>query len=255
MAETMVADGRDPFVIEYNPAGISLIEQTTVAFSHNSYFQDARGEYACVAFPRGVWGFGARVGYMGSGDIPRREGPSEEPLGFYDAASGLFQGAIARTVDDRLSIGLSAAYVLEHIDTETAGGMVIGLGGRFQADEAFTVGISFVNPGGPARFIEREFAMPNQARFGAEWHRAHLSVRGEAVTVTDDKSRWHFGSEYALDPRLTLRGGVRFGYDSQRFNAGLGIGTPDGRFVVDYAFAPYSEELGSTHRFGLTVHP
>jgi hypothetical protein len=41
------------------------------------------------------------LAYVGTSDIPLRTGPSTDPLGLYDAASGIIQGAIARVVDRR----------------------------------------------------------------------------------------------------------------------------------------------------------
>lgn len=255
LAETMVADGGDAFVTEYNPAGLVGATKFTLAFSHNSFFQDTRGEYFAAVVPRGQWAFGARLGYIGTSDIPRRTGPSQDPLGYYDAASGVFQGAVARIVDDRLSIGLSAAFVLEHIESETAHSGILGVGARYRAHQNAYIGISFVNVGPKAKFDQQEFSMPNQVRMGGAWSRDRLSVRGELLAAEDENLHWHFGSEFSPDPRLALRAGMRLGYDTQTFSAGAGLRTADQRIGVDYAFAPYSDDLGSTHRFGLTIQP
>lgn len=255
MAEAMVADAEDPFATEYNPAGLVGIPKTVLSFAHNVFFQDSRGEYIAVAVPYQKWSFGARVAYLGTGDIPLRTGPSQDPLGYYDASSGVFQAAVGRVVDDRLSVGLSAAYVLEHIESETAQNAILGLGARYKMHRNFHFGIAFTNVGPKAKFIEREFKMPNRVHVGGAWSREQLSLRGEFLAAEDENLHWHFGSEYTPDPRLALRAGVRLGYDTQTFSAGAGIRTADQRFGVDYAFAPYSDDLGSTHRFGLTVRP
>ena len=255
LAETMVADGEDPFVTEYNPAGLVATKQFSLSFSHNVFFQDTRGEYIAAAIPRGQWAFGARLGYLGTGDIPLRTGPSQDPLGYYDATSGVLQGAVARAVDDRLSVGFSIAYVLEHIESETAQSVVLGFGARFRVHRDAHVGISFANVGPKAKFEDQQFRMPDQVRLGAAWGRERLSLRGEMMAAEDESLRWHFGSEFTPDPRLALRAGLRIGYDTQTFSAGAGLRTPDQRVGIDYAFAPYSDDLGSTHRFGLTVRP
>lgn len=255
LAETMVADGGDAFVTEYNPAGLVAAKQFTLAFSHNAFFQDTHGEYFAAAVPMKEWAFGARLGYLGTGDIPRRTGPSQDPLGYYDAASGVIQGAVARVVDDRLSIGVSAAFVLEHIESETANSVILGIGARYRAHPNAHIGMSFANVGPKAKFDEEEFGMPNQVRLGGVWAQDKLSIRGELLAAEEETLRWHFGSEFTPDPRLALRAGVRLGYDTQTFSAGAGLRTSDQRVGVDYAFAPYSDDLGSTHRFGLTLHP
>ncbi len=255
LAETMVGEGDDPFVTEYNPAGLVSTVRFAISFAHNSFFQDTRGEYFAAAIPKGKWAFGTRLAYLGTGDIPRRTGPSQEPLGYYDAASGIFQGAVARMVDERLAIGLSAAFALEHIESETAHSMILGLGARYRVHKSVHIGMSFTNVGPKAKFEEQEFKMPNQVRFGGIWSQERLSVRGELLAAEDEQLRWHFGSEFTPDPRLALRAGLRIGYDTQTFSAGAGVRTADQRIGVDYAFAPYSDDLGSTHRFGLTIRP
>lgn len=255
LGEAMVADGGDPFATEYNPAGLVAAKQFTLSFSHNAFFQDTHGEYFAAAIPRGQWAFGARLGYIGTGDIPRRTGPSQDPLGYYDAASGILQGAVARVVDDRLSVGISAAFVLEHIESETAHSMILGIGARYRAHQNAYIGMSFANVGPKAKFDEEEFGMPNQVRFGGAWSHDRLAVQGELLAAQDETLHWHLGSEFTPDPRLALRGGIRLGYDTQTFSAGVGLRTPDQRVRVDYAFAPYSDDLGSTHRFGLTLQP
>ena len=255
LAETMVADGGDAFVTEYNPAGLVAAKQFTLSFSHNAFFQDTHGEYFAAAIPLHQWAFGARLGYLGTGGIPRRTGPSQDPFGYYDAASGVFQAAVARVVDDRLSVGLSAAVAIEHIESETAQSVILGIGARYRAHQNVHIGMSFANVGPKAKFDEEEFGMPNQVRFGGAWSHDHLSVRGEMLAAEDESLHWHIGSEFTPDPRLALRAGLRLGYDTQTFSAGAGLRTPDQRVGIDYAFAPYSDDLGSTHRFGLTLLP
>ncbi len=255
LGETMVADGSDPFVIEYNPAGLASIGHFTAAFAHSAFFQDTRGEYITVVVPARGWSWGARIGYMGTDNIPRRTEPSEQPLGFYGASDGVFQGAIARKINEQISAGLSAAYVLEHIDVNTAQGAMFGLGLRFRQGERLTFGAAFANLGPQVRFVERKFRMPDLFRFGATWRDELGTLRAELVALDNENAKWNLGVEATPNPRLSIRAGLRLGYDTQVFNAGLGVHTADGRFSVDYAFAPYNNDLGSTHRFGLSVRP
>jgi hypothetical protein len=253
----MVSDvsADDPFVLEYNPAGLSALDKTTVAFSHNQFFLDTRGEYVTVGIPSGLWAFGARTGYFGSDDFPLRTGPTPEPLGFFGASSGVFQGAVARRVGRNLAFGVSAAYVLEHIYSSTAHGAIFGAGIHYQRSPSLALGASFVNIGPETHFIERDFRMPVRFLLGGSWLYRYMTLRGELVAPDNENVKWHFGTEVTPDPRLSLRAGVKIGYDTHVFAAGLGVRTPDGRLEVNYAFAPYNTDFGSTHRYGLTVRP
>ena len=256
LAETMAADGQDdPFVMEYNPAGLAALERTTVSFSHNQFYQDTRGEYVSAGVPMGRWSLGGRIGYLGTDNIPLRTGPSSQPLAFYDATSGVFQAALAREIDPTLSLGVSAAYVLEHIDNETAQSAIFGLGLRYHRWQNIVIGASLVNFGPKADFIEQKFRMPNRFLLGGTYTRDVVTVRAELVAPDNDNAKGNFAAEVTPDPRLSLRAGIKVGYDTQFFAAGFGARTPDGRIGVDYAFAPYSDDFGSTHRFGLSLRP
>ena len=255
LAETMVSDGSDPFVMEYNPAGLSALEKTTVSFSHSELYFGSRGEYVSAGVPSGPWAFGGRVGYLGSGDFPLRTGPTVEPLGYYDASSGVFQGGLARRISSKVALGFSAAFVIEHINNSTAQSSVFGLGLRYMKSEHLTFGASFINVGPETHFEERDFSMPNRFHAGGSYLYKYLSLRGELVAPDNENAKWHFGAEATPDPRLALRAGVKLGYDTQVFAAGFGIRTADGRFGIDYAYAPYSTEFGTTHRYGLSLRP
>ncbi|MEW5701419.1 MAG: PorV/PorQ family protein [Candidatus Zixiibacteriota bacterium] len=255
LAETMVGDDQDAFVTEYNPAALVDVSRVAVSFAHNVFYLDTRGEYVAAVVPLHAWSIGARVGYVGTSDIPMRTGPSDEPLALFDGSNAVVQGALARRVDDRLAVGLSAAYVAENINLETAQGFTLGVGLRYRPVRNVTMGCAFLNVGPATKFKDREFRMPSIFRFGGRWMIGRASARAELVTADRDNVKWNLGSEYAVDPRVSLRGGVRLGYDTQVFTAGLGMQTPDGRFGVDYAYSPYSDDLGATHRFGLTVRP
>jgi len=255
LAETMAADGDDPFVIEYNPAGLTKVDRFTVSFAHNKYFLDTRGEYLAAAVPLGRWAAGVRVGYVGTDDIPLRDGPSEQPLGLYGASDGIFQGAIAGPIDERLSVGVSAAWVVEHIDVESAEAVALGAGILYKLQQRVMLGVAFTNVGPPTKFIEREFKLPNLMRAGTVVTLAAATARAEMVVADNDNVKWHLGGEYAVDPRIAIRAGVKVGYDTQWLAAGFGAQLPDGRLGVDYAYAPYTDDLGTTHRFGITVRP
>jgi hypothetical protein len=255
MGETMVADADDPFVLEYNPSGLAGIGRSAVSFAHTKYFQDTRGEHIAASVPFGPWAVGARVGYFGTDDLPYRTGPSEQPIAFFDATDGVFQAAVARRINPQFSLGLSAAYVIEHIDVETAQSAVFSLGGQYRRSDRLTFGASLTNFGPGASFIDRDFKMPNRFQLGGVYRFQHFSVRGELVAPDNTNAKWHFGTEATPTPYFALRAGVRLGYDSQVVSAGVGARTANGQFGVDYAFAPYSNDFGSTHRFGVSVRP
>jgi hypothetical protein len=60
------------------------------------------------------------------------------------------------------------------------------------------------------------------------------------------------GLEVRPMPALALRAGYMIGLDAADFTAGAGFKA--GRFDIDYAFVPYHDDLGSSHRFGLEAH-
>jgi hypothetical protein len=73
----------------------------------------------------------------------------------------------------------------------------------------------------------------------------------EVLKLRGDDPEARVGVEARPVPGFALRGGWMFGQDSNDLTAGAGLAA--GRWAFDYAFVPYRNGLGNSHRAGLTA--
>lgn len=259
MAETYITESVDPFVVFYNPASLTDGGLTRLGLAHNEHFQNSDGEYLALAVPAGRWGLGLGLQYMAVNGIPKRIGPSADPLAEFDAADFLLQGSLSYRVAPKGWVGLTCKGVFEKIDTEVANGIALDLGGVYRVSESISLGAAFNHLGPELSFKNDSYKLPSEFHLGGAYTTAVWSARGEMVSPNNEAAHVHLGGEYVFpvpteeagisDASLAFRAGYIFGHDTRSWAAGFGIGLD--RFVVDYAFVPYDDDLGNTHRFAL----
>jgi len=261
MAESYVTENSDPFTVFYNPAALAGQGPFRLGLAHNSYFQDAHGEYVAMSIPSGRWGFGVGLQFFAVNDIPYRTGPTTLPLSEFDAGDALIQVAGAYRVNDRVSVGLAAKGIFEKIDSEVANGVAFDLGGLYQLNDRIAFGAAFNHLGPEISYADKSDKLPSTFRLGGGYSTADWTVRGELVSPNNESGKFHVGAEYVFvlpaegaptilaNAFIAPRAGYAFGYDTRSWSVGFGIGV--GRVAVDYAFVPFDDDLGDTHRFGL----
>ncbi len=259
MAETYATETGDPFVVFYNPAALTGDRPAQLGLAHNEHFQHSHGEYIAFAIPAGRLGMGLGLQYMAVTGIAKRTGPSEYPISEFDAASFLLQGSLSYNVARKARVGITGKGIFEKIDTEVANGIAFDLGGLYYVSDYIHLGAALNHLGPGMSFKDGSYKLPSVFRLGGAYTTSRWSVRGEMVSPNNETANFHLGGEYILDvgtegtgiapPSLALRAGYVFGHDTRSWAAGFGIGLD--RFYVDYAFVPYDEDLGDTHRFGL----
>jgi hypothetical protein len=259
LAETYAAETGDPFSLFYNPAAAAGVLPARLGLAHNEHFQHAHGEYIAVTMPYGKWGAGVGLQYMAVNDIPQRIGPSSEPLAYFDAADFMLQASISYQLAPRARVGVSGKGVFEKIGSEVANGVAFDLGGIVDISNHVQLGAALNNLGPEMSFNNSPYKLPGLFRLGGTYRFPKWSVRSELVSQNNESATFHLGGEYliAVSPEeiapvrtsLSLRAGYVFGHDTRSWAAGVGIGID--RLGIDYAFVPYSDDLGNTHRFGL----
>jgi hypothetical protein len=268
LAETYVVEPSDPFALYYNPAAPEGHRPTGLGLAHNSHFQNTHGEYAVLRFPAGKLrtdlqiGAGVGMQWFAVNDIPRRTGPSEEPLALFDAADAMISGSVSLGTADR-RVGIAVKGIFEKISSEVANGVAFDLGGVYRIYDCLVVGAAFNHLGPEMSFNEETFKLPGLFRLGGSWAAHSWTLRSEVVSPFHESSKLHFGGEYVLrliedpassvisDTRLALRAGYAFGYDTRSWAAGFGVGV--NRMSVDYAYVPYGDDLGNTHHFAIVI--
>jgi hypothetical protein len=130
LGEASVAVADNIYAMYWNPAGLALVRNSELAFTHVNYVMDVSLDY--VAYAKkwedwGVFGISATVLSMGNQEITtvlQPEGTGET----YDVSSYAFQLTYARNLTANFSIGGSFKYIGEKIYREKAGGFAFDFG-------------------------------------------------------------------------------------------------------------------------------
>jgi uncharacterized protein UPF0164 len=256
LGSAYVAIADDPTATYWNPAGLAAIHGTQVTAMHNEWILDFRQEFAAVGTRLGPGGVGFSFSGFYADQFEQRDdtGTLTGHYGFNDIAA---TGAYGLNVTHGLDGGAAVRYVREMIDNESASAVTLDLGARYRLGES---GVSFggavQNIGGDAKFVAESFPLPLTWRLGAAASKNLASLKGRGTLsaeyrqARDDDGHFHLGAEYAYRERVALRVGEKFGYDDQ--GVSFGVGLMKDWFRFDYALAPISSDLGTTHFFSLT---
>ena len=88
----------------------------------------------------------------------------------------------------------------------------------------------------------KNISLPVTYRVGASYQKS--KYRGVAdVVILDDVTHLHLGAEHWLHRQVALRAGYMFNYDTKNFTAGASFTRR--KVTVEYAFVPYTDNLGT----------
>ena len=259
MGEAFTAVANDATAIYYNPGGLANIEGVELNVSHTEWLQDIRFEQVSVANEA----FGGAIGlsftgvYFGSMDrYP--DYPALVPDGSFAPYDLSVAGGYAMDVLPNLSAGVTAKFIYEKIDFESATGWAVDVGVVHRSMiKGLTLAASMLNLGPQAKFVEEKFYPPFQIRGGASYRidsdrlRGNVILAADAVFPNDGDAKLHMGMEYNYRKLLSVRAGYKANYYTQGPTMGLGVYYRSLRF--DYAYMPMDYDLGDSHRFSITV--
>jgi hypothetical protein len=257
MGAAVSAIGADPAVAVYNPAAAVGLDKFTAAFGHTIFWENIRFESG--AFGTRLWTdvyLHGNIRLASVDDLELRdEIPSAEPLGTFSSNDIAGKFGLAYRINDMFSAGFGVGWVFEKIESWRGSAFNIDLGLQAQARPNLRFGASVTGLGGDLVLIKDgsvssdDIPLPTTWRVGAtyQWR---MILGAADVVIVDDESHLHLGAEGALHEYLALRAGYMTGYDSKDFTAGAAFTIRD--VTVDYAFLPFSNDLGTSHLFTLT---
>lgn len=251
MGDIGVAVTSSLYGVYFNPAVIADIKDTWVGFMHHENIFDSRREFVGVATP--LLGGALSVGfdYFKIGSIESRVGPTEQPLGTFDARDILVYAAVAMRVSERLSMGGTVKYAAERIELQTASALLVDLGARFRPVERVAIGFVGRNIGSSPKFETEKFNVPVTISGGIDLEVKNMTAGIEVSKPKNDDVKVNLGLEHYIMEFVSLRAGYKIGYDEE--NMTFGVGFAKSIWRVDYAFVPFKSGLGTNHRFALTV--
>lgn len=257
MGEAYSAAANDPTATYYNPAALSLSNGPQLMVMHKSWFQETQTEYLGAQTNYSDFSFGLAVNSSSVNDIEFRTspGPAEGTFTARNACVGL---SAAYALDSSLAIGITANYLYEKIFINDATGTGFNFGAIYQTPWDFRVAASVNNLGSMNVLDNFATELPKSVRIGAAkttgmeslGPNSTLTVAADVVSyTTESKTHLHLGAELDYQHTFAMRAGYMTGYDARTFTAGVGV-----RYniiALDYAYAPFRYDLGTTHTFSL----
>lgn len=257
MGAAFVAIADDPNGSLYNPASIIGVTGFVASFGHTAYWENVRlesGFFAKSLSRRLNLHGGIRFAVID--EIEQRMFPTEEPESFFDAHDISFKSGLSYRVSEKVSVGLSAGWFMEKIEAWRGSAFNVDIGAMFSPRENVNLGGAITNLGGDFSLSKagvegsREISLPVTYAIGGSYR--YNRVLGAAdVVIVDDEAHLHVGAEASVHEMFDIRAGYMANYDSKNISAGASFTKRN--ISVDYAFVPYTNDLGTSHLFNFTV--
>jgi hypothetical protein len=251
MGDAYVASGTDVSSLLWNPSSIAWIENRQVQFTYNKWIQDINHQVLSSVWPSSVGNFSFHVNMANMSGIERRKIASEKPLGEMDAHDLGIGLGYARMFGDNLSLGLQIKYLYEKIYIETANGIAIDMGLRYETQlKGMFLGIAVQNLGSTTKLLEEKIKLPQILRSGLCYQlpfQPNWYINMDFIKILEEESHINVGSEVKLLSILTLRAGYQTGYEEKSVSAGFGLSL--GPAQIDFAYIPFRSDLGNSQLF------
>jgi len=258
MGEAYSAIAEDATAGWWNAAALSHLESTQYAFSHCSHFQGMTLDYLGLATGFGGNGIGFGILTFSSGELEYREKATQEPLGSFNMIALHPMVSYGRAIDPELSLGFSLIGLYEKAYTDEVAGLALNGGILYYPEflKDLSVAAVFQNFGLKLGFKEITYPLPFRAKLGMGYHldldEFGVILGGDYVWPAFSEYKVHTGIELDYRSLIFVRGGYKWGYDTQRLSFGLGIAHRG--IAFDYAYTPY-RETGASHKVSLLFSP
>jgi hypothetical protein len=245
-----VAVADEPLGVVWNPAGISQLSQNEVTFETSMLYENTSLNSLSLAFPGSRFpSFGLTIISLGSGEFEKTNELNEN-MGSFDQGEMAFLLSASKNITRNFYLGANFKVVRQAIDEFNAAGVGVDLGVLYQIHPAVRLGASLLNIGGPSVSLrETDETYPADFRSGLALNflSGRALVTGEMGYRADAGASLGIGTEFWVHRTM----GLRFGYSESAPAGGFSFHvTPGLRF--DYGAA--DEQLGVTHRLGITYH-
>jgi hypothetical protein len=258
LGDAVVSSVNDASANYWNPGALPFVEGTQVELMHSESFQGIRYEFGSlthqfherhavgVAF-NGTWTDNLRA-YDESGEF-------QGHFGYYGVAMSASYGYRPW---ENVSLGAGLEYLREAVDVFSASGMGVNLGVQVRELLPRTqVGLSVLHLGSSVKYETESFNLPAAVQGGISRNfplsalDGNLLVAAEVRKIRDEPTQLLLGTEYSYQEVASLEVGYRSGLDTQDVSLGFGVGNRTIR--GQYAYVPFSENLGNQQRISVMI--
>jgi hypothetical protein len=256
MGDAGSAAATDVTSLYYNPASLSLNDNTELVFMHNEWIQDVRSEVGGAKFK--IFGLPMAAGFnvttVSDIEVRSKAGDLESTFN-----ANFFFGSLSTGfhIYDDLAFGATIKYLYEGYLADEATGLGFDFGLHYTTPvEGLTASAVIKNIGSMNKLRNEETVLPTEFRLGALYDLGlknslfdvNVAAELDKYTKTDD-THFNLGAEGIYNKTFALRAGYQTGWETRGFTAGVGIMW--GHLNFDYAFLPFNSGLGSSNLFSL----
>lgn len=285
MGGAFVSNANDASALFWNPAGVVGVKDNELFASYTSWWGGLNLSHAAFAFSTqdlGSFGFSMSLLTMGEMDVTTELQP-EGTGQHFDAQDLMIGVSYARRLTQDFSVGVTMKIINQRIWNETAGGLAFDVGTQYRIGIGdLAIGMSMTNFGAdmrydgtdlnvkydadaqnpnnrltPSKLAAADYPLPLHFQIGASMtvlktEAVMVLVAADAAHPNDNKERVNVGTELSIMDQFFLRGGYRFGYDTETgsFGAGALASLSGSTVVFDYSYSVFNL-LPSVHRLSI----
>jgi hypothetical protein len=248
--ESFIADPSALQSILINPANIASCESYGVMFSHTEWIQDVRTDFLSIAAPFRYGSLALSIANTSVDGLELRTIPGP-PIGTFNTQSASFQLTYGIKVTENISLGIAPKYLYEKIFVDESTGWGIDIGTLYAPPvEGLILGCALTNLGSLSALRNERTDLPSQLRLGGTYSFSLdvVSFRTAAAVSSElgiSVNHISIGTEVIYNDAVTVRFGYETGYAYRDFSAGVGL-----RYsiaVINYAYVPFSLQVGNAH--------
>ncbi|WP_041468255.1 PorV/PorQ family protein [Chloroherpeton thalassium] len=254
LAGVGVASSSGAAATYFNPALMQNRGISGALFSQNFWFMDTYASYAATNFNGEKSAVGISLYWLSVRDIPVRSSPTAEPDGYFNSQNAAISLSYSRKMSERLTLSLTGKMLYEKIYINDATGFAGDISAAWRLPESpLSFGAALQNMGSMGKLLSESSELPTSFRLGAAYaflldgkgKENTLLLELNHVSVFSDDSYQALGVEYAFREFLWMRLGYLLGNDSRSVSFGFGVKYEN--FLFDYAYVPFTNELGSAN--------
>lgn len=267
LAGSVSASVHDATATYWNPAGLARIDGWDLSGTHTEWLQDIRYENVSIARNRGRSGIGFAFATAYASDFDGRDevGNQTQTFGFSDVS---ISGSYAYELSEPFHLGATVKYYRESIDDNAADGFAFDVGAQYQTPvDGLMLGAAVRNLGGSYQLDmtgAASYDLPRTIQVGGAYRlpvggaAGALNLSADLLAEKGLDASLRFGAEYRYHDQF----GLGFGYRAETGNSKSTDGATldntqnvsfgasyNKNFRFEYAFVPFTSDLGNTHRF------